>query len=124
MAQSQFHSQKYVLEKCLFHMTPNVPTGKILGGWLLQYTINCVSTYYTATKPDHNWQYIFVSTPCHTYTAPLMRLIHCTDIIMSMMASQITSLMVVYSIVYWGADQRKHQSSTSLAFVRGIHRDW
>ena len=38
------------------------------------------------------------------------------------MASQITSLTIVYSIVYSGADQRKHQSSTSLAFVRGIHR--
>ena len=42
---------------------------------------------------------------------------------MTMMASQITSLTVVYSIVYSGADQRKHQSYASLAFVRGIHRD-
>ena len=39
------------------------------------------------------------------------------------MASQITSLTVVYSIVYAGADQIKHQSSASLAFVRRIHRD-
>ena len=38
------------------------------------------------------------------------------------MVSQITSLMIVYSTVYSGADQRKHQSSASLAFVRGIHR--
>ena len=38
------------------------------------------------------------------------------------MASQITSLTVVYSAAYWGADQRKYQSSASLAFVRGIHR--
>ena len=38
------------------------------------------------------------------------------------MASQITSLTIVYSTVYSGADQRKHQSSASLAFVRGIHR--
>ena len=38
------------------------------------------------------------------------------------MASQITSLIIVYSTVYSGADQRKHQSSASLAFVRGIHR--
>ena len=29
---------------------------------------------------------------------------------------------IVYSTVYPGADQRKHQSSASLAFVRGIHR--
>ena len=40
----------------------------------------------------------------------------------SPMASQITSLTIVYSIVYSGANQRKHQSSASLAFVRGIHR--
>ena len=38
------------------------------------------------------------------------------------MASQITSLTIIYSTVYSGADQRKHQSSASLAFVRGIHR--
>ena len=41
---------------------------------------------------------------------------------MGAMASQITSLTIVYSNVYWGADQRKHQRSASLAFVRGIHR--
>ena len=35
---------------------------------------------------------------------------------------QITSLTIVYSTVYSAADQRKHQSSASLAFVRGIHR--
>ena len=45
-----------------------------------------------------------------------------SDVIMSTMASEITSLMIVYSTVYSGADQRKHQSSASLAFVRGIHR--
>ena len=38
------------------------------------------------------------------------------------MASQITSLTIVVSTVYSGADHRKHQSSASLAFVRGIHR--
>ena len=41
---------------------------------------------------------------------------------MSAMASQFISLTIVYSSVYSGADQRKHQSSASLAFVRGIHR--
>ena len=41
---------------------------------------------------------------------------------MSAMASQINSLTIVYSTVYSGADQRKHQSSASLAFVWGIHR--
>ena len=41
---------------------------------------------------------------------------------MNAMASQITSLAIVYSTVYSGANQRKHKSSASLAFVRGIHR--
>ena len=41
---------------------------------------------------------------------------------MTMLASQITSLTVVYSIVYSGVNQRKHQSSATLAFVREIHR--
>ena len=36
---------------------------------------------------------------------------------MSAIASQITNLAIVYSTVYWGADQRKHQNSASLAFV-------
>ena len=43
------------------------------------------------------------------------------DVIMGRMASQITSLSIVYSIVHSGANQRKHQSPASLAFVRGIH---
>ena len=44
------------------------------------------------------------------------------DVIMDAMASQITILTIVYSAVYLGADQRKHQNSASLAFVKGIHR--
>ena len=47
---------------------------------------------------------------------------HYSDVIMGIMASQITSLTIVYSTVYSGADQRKHQRSASLAFVWGIHR--
>ena len=41
---------------------------------------------------------------------------------MSAIASQITILTIAYSTVYPGADQSKHQSSASLAFVWGIHR--
>ena len=41
---------------------------------------------------------------------------------MSAMGSQITSLTIVYSSVYSDADQRKHQSSASMDFVRGINR--
>ena len=47
---------------------------------------------------------------------------HCSDVIVGTMASQITSLTIVYSSVYPVAYQRKHQSSVSLSFGRGIHR--
>ena len=48
---------------------------------------------------------------------------HYNDVIMSTIASQITSLTIVYSTVFSDADQRKHQTSASLAFVREIQRD-
>ena len=47
---------------------------------------------------------------------------HYNDVIMGAIASQITSLVSVYSAVYLGADKRKHQISVSLAFVQRIHR--
>ena len=52
----------------------------------------------------------------------MLFLLHYDDVIMTTMASEITSLTIVYSTVYSGANQRKHQSSASLAFVLGIHR--
>ena len=64
-----------------------------------------------------NYLYLLL-IPASVITFP----IHYDDVIMSMMASQITSFTIVYSTVYSGADQSKHQSSASLAFVRGIHR--
>ena len=57
---------------------------------------------------------------CHALTRYMH--LHYSDVIISTMASQITNLMLVYSTVYSGADQRKHQSPASLTFVRGIHR--
>ena len=47
---------------------------------------------------------------------------HYDDVTMGVIASLITSLTIVYSTIYSDADQRKHQSSASLAFVWGIHR--
>ena len=47
---------------------------------------------------------------------------HYSDVIMVAMASKFTSLTIVYSTVYSGADEREYQSSASLAYVRGIHR--
>ena len=48
---------------------------------------------------------------------------HHSEVIMGVIASQITSLTIVNSTVYSDADQRKYQSSAAaLAFVWGIHR--
>ena len=54
--------------------------------------------------------------------SPWTGLPHYNDVIMSSMASQISSLTIVYPYVYSRTDQRKHQSSMSLACVWGIHR--
>ena len=44
------------------------------------------------------------------------------DVIMRAIASQIAGVLIVCSNFCSGADQRKHQNSAPLAFVRGIHR--
>ena len=78
-------------------------------------------------RNDMNCRYIFMfplknlarkglNRPCRLVNA------HYSGVIIGAMASQITSLAIFYSTVYSGGDQRKHQSSASLAFVWGIHR--
>ena len=52
----------------------------------------------------------------------LISVLHYGDVIMGAIASQITCVTTVYPTVYSSAGQRKHQSSASLALVRGIHR--
>ena len=66
----------------------------------------------------HDQQYSFAT---NGWIATSIDLQHYNDVIMGAIGSQITSLMIVYTTVYSDADQRKHQSSASLAFVRGIH---
>ena len=98
-------TQKKLWQVCLhllaWWICPQLTNTKSLSiiSWILQWT---------------QWTYIHVTT--HEG-------IHYADVIMGPIASQITSLTTVYSIVYSDADQRKHQSSASLAFVWGIHRD-
>ena len=67
--------------------------------------------------------FFFINQILYPVYRPHYFVAHYTDVIMTTMVSQITSLTVVYSTVYSDADQRKHQSSASLAFVWGIHRD-
>ena len=65
----------------------------------------------------------FINKTVSSYGMNAQVLKHYDDVIMGSMASQITSLTIVYSTVYSDADQRKHQSPASLAFVWGIHRE-
>ena len=65
----------------------------------------------------------------HQWTVLLFKLLpvfsvthHYNDVIMSAMAFEITTLTIVYSIVYSGAYKKTHQNSSSLAFVQGIHQ--
>ena len=58
----------------------------------------------------------------HENTGNVKGLTHYSDVIMNMMGSQITSVSIVCSTVGSCADQRKHERSASLAFVKGIHR--
>ena len=52
----------------------------------------------------------------------VMSICHYNDVRTSAMASQITSPTIVCSTVYSRRRSKKHKSSASLAFVRGIHR--
>ena len=58
----------------------------------------------------------------HHHTFRLVYISHYSYVIISAMVYQITGVSIVYSTVCSGAEQGRHQSSTSLAFVRGIHR--
>ena len=53
----------------------------------------------------------------------LQHYIHYSNVIMGAVAPQITSVTIVYATVYTDADQRRHQSFASLAFVRGFTGD-
>ena len=103
--------------------------------WVRSRNCDCLVTwfcYHLIAKPGNktatvSWPDPYRGTPNwnNTYSRsnePLPMAIHYGDVIMGAIASQITNLTIVYSTVYSDADQRKHQSSTSLTFVWGIHR--
>ena len=73
------------------------------------------------TKSCHDANFV-IALPPPWVVVMKIAIAHYSDVIMGGMASQITSLMIVYSAVCLDTDQRKHQSSASLAVVKGIHR--
>ena len=48
--------------------------------------------------------------------------VHCNDVVMGVIASQITSCTVVYSTAYSKRRSKKTPNSASPTFVKGIHR--
>ena len=85
----------------IYRMTTWQPTSLIIP---LAISLSSEVAIHTVCHPSRNTRY------------------HYCDVIMGAVASRITSLTILYSTVYSDADQRKHQSSASLAYVRGIHR--
>ena len=99
---SQEHLLKLVCMICIFVVI------QILQWYSsVSYSTTVIISLFTSEYPLH---YFFLLID------------HYNDVIISGMASQITSLVILYSSVYSGVDQRKHHSSASLAFVMGIHR--
>ena len=75
-----------------------------------------ITVYVTTSCATTHNRYLYVCS-----WQEILTLKHYCDVRMSPTASQITSLTIIYSTIYSGRDQRKHQSSVSLAFVWGIH---
>ena len=93
--------------------------------------LQCLPITHFEWDKSYNYMKRSLNIPVQLSLQYLKRTCHCqykimliryNDIIMGAMTSQITSLAIVYSTVYSGADQRKDQSPASLVFVRGIHR--
>ena len=100
-------------------LTPSKPGWyNLLGDRLHNFPISQITAHLIILLP-HMRRYVFGDK---FSKLPVEQLVHYSDVIMSTMASQITDVWIIYSTVCSFADQRKHQSSASLAFVRGIHR--
>ena len=106
-------------------MILNIKNAKVyFPGFFYDKPVDCLCVYVWTGSPNkklHTKKLLYHR--CVSYGRWPHSFAHQGDVIMNtVVASQITSLTIVYSTVYSGADQRKGQSSASLAFVRGIHR--
>ena len=103
---------------CVQHFFKTLPSMDIseLNDPAGDHQVYITFTFIKNTFSNQHWS-ISVALP-----ALPLDLNHYGDVIMGPIAFQITSLIIVYSTVCSDADQRKHQSSASLAFVWGIQR--
>ena len=85
------------------------------------YPLSCseFGEYLSVVREQSNFYKLFVDMMAILWTTIISMFL---NIIMITTAFQITSVSIVYLTVCSGPGQRKHQSSASLAFVRGIHR--
>ena len=99
--------------------------------WVSVYRLHAAFVFISANIYDNAklprvMFFIWHGSNCHELCISCHKSVttylHCNDVIMSVMASQIPGVKIVHSTVCSGSDQWKHQSTASLAFVRGIHR--
>ena len=92
-----------------------------LSGWLTEQ--QCEQSFFESSIVVCTVRKIWFLVPrCTRLEIIIITVNHYCDVIMGVMASQITSRTIVYQTIYSMSDQRKHQSSASLAIVRRIHR--
>ena len=99
---------------CGVELEPS-PSFPLSTGFVEAIFVSCINHQISAKYP-RNRNYNSTTDPSASSNY------HYIDVIMGAMVSQIISVSSVYSTVCSGGDQRKNQSSASLAFVRGIHR--
>ena len=93
--------------------------------YMISYNLPISYTFLLVGKRCNSMSASFILAYAHQLDTPCLWFragFHYGDVIMTTIASQITSFTIVHSTVYSDADKRKNQSSASLAFVRGIRR--
>ena len=133
-----FQCRKYKIRRwdnisfisCRFCIWSDEDLWEYIEKWITQVT-RCKNYHCHTPKPKKSIMSCVYCVRCGAHSVwpvPVWYFIfhitrqHYGDVIMSTIASQITSVSIVYSTVCSGADQRERQTSASLAFVRGIHR--
>ena len=103
------HTRRYSSTDLCHHDLSKIP-------W---HQIRTRASTITALTPLWLWRhatYIIQLESCYNHQIKVY-----SDVIMSMILSEITGVSIVYSYVCSGLDQRKYQSSASLTFVQEIH---
>ena len=106
-------------DSCFWHQSLHMCLSlQVIGGYMIHWCYSSAFSMVIWTQCE------FIKLPRHETHYFIIEFInkssisHYSDVIM---VSQVTSTTIVYSTVYSGTDHRKHQSSMSLAFVRGIN---